>query len=73
MSSIDRSVSTLSTESYDSVELEHKVYSTAPHDIYYEDPETGDSIIVLREGESVPVVLRKYKGKKHWSFLLRFR
>ena len=73
MSSIDRSFSTLSTESYDSVELEHKVYNTAPHDMYYEDPETGDSIIVLREGQSVPVVLSKYKGKKHWSFLLRFR
>ena len=73
MSSIDRSVSTQSTESYDSVELEHQIYSTAPHDIFYEDPETGDSIIVLREGESVPVLQSKYKGKKHWPFLLRFR
>ena len=73
MSPIDRSVSTVSTESYDSLELERQVYSEAPHDILYQDPETGDSVTVLREGESVPVVLRKYKGKKHWSFLLKFR
>ena len=75
MSSIERSVSSQSTESFDSVELEEedKIYSIAPHDIIYEDPGTGDSLLVLKKGESVPVLQSKYKGKKRWPFLLRFR
>ena len=75
MSSIERSVSSQSTESFDSVELEEedKIYSIAPHDIIYEDPGTGDSLLVLKKVESVPVLQSKYKGKKRWPFLLRFR
>ena len=63
MSSIDRSVSTVSTESYDSLELERQVYSEAPHDILYQDPETGDTVTVLKEEKPVPVEQRKYKGR----------
>ena len=73
MSPIDKSVSTVSTESYDTLELERQVNSKAPHDILYQDPETADTVTVLKEGEPVPVEQRKYKGKKHWSFLLKFR
>ena len=43
-------MSTQSTESFDSFQMEDQSHTFAPRDIYYEDLETGDRILVLRQG-----------------------
>ena len=74
----DKYPSFLSTESYDSCDIEmleevsptHKV---APHDIVYTDPDLKDSIVIVKVGDELPVEQTKFKTKKGWPFLLRFR
>ena len=69
----DSVLSTNSTQSLDSNELSSTVYSFAPHDLHYEDPESGVRLLVLRQGEPLPVLETKYKLKKNWSYALKFR
>ena len=65
--------STLSTESFESGDMDSESYSCAPHDLFYDDPESGDRLKVLSQGEPVPVLETKYKKKKEWNYGLKFR
>ena len=62
-----------STESFDSLDCEKEVYSFSPHDIYFDDPESGEKIMILPKGEPLPVAETKYKRKSGWSYGLKFR
>ena len=72
-SGLTKSNSLLSTESFDSIDLEEDSYSVAPEDIYYDDLQSGNRLLVLRKGEAVPVLQTKYKKKVDWDYAFRFR
>ena len=69
----DSARSTNSTQSLDSFDLSSTVYSFAPHDLFYDDPESGVCLLVLRQGDPLPVRETKYKLKKDWTYALKFR
>ena len=48
---------TRSTQSFDSLDIdfEDKTSNSAPHDIFYEDTESGDRFLVMRKGDPLPV------------------
>jgi hypothetical protein len=73
MTSLTKSASVVSTESFDSTEVEQKSYNFAPEDVFYKNPDTGDSLMVLSKGEPLPVLETKYKRKASWSYGLKFR
>ena len=78
MSQLSKSTSersTRSTESFDSLDInfEEETYNSAPHDIFYDDPESGGRLLVLRKGDPLPVDSTKYKKKSDWSYALKFR
>ena len=67
--------STLSTESFDSFEAntEPESFAFAPHNIYYNIPESDDRLLIVPQGEPLPVLATKYKKKKEWTYGLKFR
>ena len=67
-----KSHSTSSTQSFESDDLTEGSHDVAPYDLYYDDPERGDSLLVLQQGEAVPCEQTKYKKKLNWSYALKF-
>ena len=60
-----------STLSFDSLSDDDE-HSFAPHDLQYNDPISGEALLVLKKGEPVPCTT-KYKKKSHWDYAMKFR
>ena len=74
LSKSDSVRSSASTQSLDSSEMNvSNSFSFAPRDIFYRDQESGDQLLVVRQGEPLPIQQTKYKFKKTWNYALRFR
>ena len=76
MCSLRKSVSDSSlksTESFESLDCEKELFTFAHHDIMYEDPESGEQMMILPKGDPLQVVETKYKRKSSWSYGLKFR
>ena len=61
--------STLSFESDDQNEDE---FTVAPYDLHFNDQISGESLVVVKKGETVPCTT-KYKRKSQWDYAYKFR
>ena len=77
MSALRRAESFQSTESFGSDEDgwndDPKVHTFVPEDVYYEDDESGERLLVAKVGEILPIDQTKYKKKSGWCYAYKFR
>ena len=78
MSSLYRTfseTSVKSTNSFDSEAVDEKeFFDFAPKNIYYVNPDdTSEQMMILPQGEPLPVKETKYKRKIGWNYGLKFR
>ena len=77
MTSLHRTLSessVKSTNSFDSEAMdENEVFDFAPRNIFYVNPDTSDKMLILSQGEPLPVLETKYKRMVGWTYGLKFR
>ena len=78
MSSLYRTfseTSVKSTNSFDSEAVDEKeFFDFAPKNIYYVNPDdTSEQMMILPQGEPLPVKETKYKRNIGWNYGLKFR
>ena len=77
MTSLRRVESFQSTESFGSDDEvwddEPPSHTHVPKDLYYEDQESGERLLVAKEGETLPINQTKYKKKSGWTYAYKFR